>query len=107
MIPKAPFACDLTAEEELSLFEGLKPSTSLTCHQLHYDPRTECGVLFHLIGAVSEYGKLGLTAIANSHDEAEALYGSTLAVLDSETTYGRPAVQSCASLPLQLGTVRI
>ena len=46
----------------------------LTGHQLHYSHRTESGVLFHLIGAVSEYGKLGLTAIANSHDEAQALY---------------------------------
>jgi hypothetical protein len=59
-------------------------------------------VLFHLIGAVSEYGKLGLTAIANSHEEAEALYGSTLSVLDSETTYGQSAAQSRVSLPRQL-----
>jgi hypothetical protein len=86
-------------------YRGLLPEDLieiLTSHQLHYHPRTECGVLFHLIGAVSEYGKLGLTAIANSHEETEALYGSTLAVLDSETTYGRPTAQIGASLPRQL-----
>jgi PGM1 C-terminal domain len=77
-------------------YRGLLPEDLidiLTSHQLHYSPRTECGVLFHLIGAISEYGKLGLTAIANTREEAQALYGSTLAVLDSETTYGRPGAK--------------
>jgi hypothetical protein len=46
-------------------------------------------VLFHLIGALSEFGKLGLTAIANSHAQADELYAHTLGVLDRETTYGR------------------
>jgi PGM1 C-terminal domain len=72
-------------------YRGLLPEDLidiLTAHQLHYSHRTESGVLFHLIGAVSEYGKLGLTAIANSHDEARALYDRALAVLDAETAYG-------------------
>ena len=51
---------------------------------------TESGVLFHLIGAVSQYGKLGMTAIANSPEEVDALYGRTLEVLDSEARMGRP-----------------
>ena len=34
-------------------------------------PRTETGVLFHLIGALSQFGKLGLTAIGNSPEQAE------------------------------------
>jgi hypothetical protein len=61
----------------------------LSVHQLHYDHRTESGVLFHLIGALSEYGKLGVTAIANSPAEARELYDRTLAVLDIETRVGR------------------
>ena len=48
-------------------------------------------VLFHLIGAVSEFGKLGLTAIGDSREEADALYYKTLEVLDRETAYGRRA----------------
>jgi hypothetical protein len=43
--------------------------------------------LFHLIGALSEFGKLGVTAIANSRHEVEDLYSRTLAVLDRETSY--------------------
>lgn len=74
-------------------YRGLLPEDLidiLTNNQLHYNHRTESGVLFHLIGAVSEFGKLGVTAIANSHDEAEELYKRTLATLDAETSYGRP-----------------
>jgi hypothetical protein len=46
----------------------------------------------HLLGAVSEFGKLGITATANSPAEAQDLYDRTLAVLASETRYGQ---QSC------------
>ena len=56
----------------------------LTENHLHYGYRTETGVLFHLIGALSEYGKVGLTAIGNSREEVEALYDRTVAILDRE-----------------------
>jgi hypothetical protein len=71
-------------------YRGLLPEDLidiLTANQLHYDQRTESGVLFHLIGAVSEFGKLGMTAIANSPAEAQAIYDHTLAVLAAETGY--------------------
>jgi hypothetical protein len=61
----------------------------VTDYRLHYNHRTESGVLFHLIGAVSEFGKLGVTAIANTPAEADALYDHTLDVLEKETAYGR------------------
>ena len=73
-------------------YRGLLPEDLfdiLTVNQLHYDQRTESGVLFHLIGAVSEFGKLGVTAIANSPTEARELYERTLTVLAAETQYGR------------------
>jgi hypothetical protein len=72
-------------------YRGLLPEDLmdiLTINKLHYSYRTESGVLFHLIGAVSEFGKLGLTAIANSRAEVEDLYQRTLVVLDRETAYG-------------------
>ncbi len=73
-------------------YRGLLPEDLIdivTVNQLHYDQRTESGVLFHLIGAVSEFGKLGVTAIANSPAEAQELHDRTLAVLALETRYGR------------------
>ena len=43
---------------------------------LHFSHRTESGVLFHMIGAVSEFGKLGVTVIGNDVEEVEGLYGA-------------------------------
>ena len=74
-------------------YRGLLPDDLveiLTFNKLHYSHTTESGVLFHLIGALSEFGKIGMTAIANSREELDDLYRRTLAVLDRETTYGRP-----------------
>ena len=75
-------------------YRGLLPEDLidiLTVNKLHYSHGTESGVLFHLIGALSEFGKLGLTAIGNSREEAQELYDRTLKVLDAETAYGRLA----------------
>jgi hypothetical protein len=60
----------------------------LTVNGLQYSHNTESGVLFHMIGAISEYGKLGLTAIGNSRDEVDDIYARTLAILDHEAALG-------------------
>ena len=73
-------------------YKGLLPEDLieiLTINKLHYGHGTESGVLFYLIGALSEFGKLGLTAIANSREEVDELYQRTLDILDRETAYGR------------------
>jgi hypothetical protein len=54
-------------------------------HRLHFDIGTKTGTVFHLIGALSEFGKLGLTSIGNSWEEAEAIYQEIENVLDLET----------------------
>ena len=77
---------------ESDAYRGLLPEDLieiLTYNKLHYNHASESGVLFHLIGALSEFGKLGLTAIANSREEVDELYLRTLNILDTETTYGR------------------
>ena len=69
-------------------YRGLLPEDLmeiLTDNHLHYEYRTETGVLFHLIGALSEFGKVGLTAIGNSREEVEALYDRAVAILDRES----------------------
>lgn len=60
----------------------------LTDNGLHYSHNTESGVLFHMIGALSQFGKLGMTAIGNSREEVEEIYARTLRILDRETHYG-------------------
>jgi hypothetical protein len=51
---------------------------------LHFDGATQQGVAFHLIGAVSEFGKLGMVCVADSLEGARRLYGHTVKVLDRE-----------------------
>jgi hypothetical protein len=73
-------------------YRGLLPEDLvdiLSVNRLHYSHGTESGVLFHLIGALSEFGKLGVTAIADSPEQANAIYEHTLAVLDRETSHPR------------------
>lgn len=72
-------------------YRGVLPEDLIdivTDNGLHYSHRTESGVLFHLIGALSEYGKLGLTVIASSPEEVQELYARTLDVLARETGIG-------------------
>jgi hypothetical protein len=56
----------------------------ITANRLGFDHRTGTGVLFHMIGAVSQFGKFGMTAIGNDRDEAERLFATTIEVLDRE-----------------------
>ncbi len=52
---------------------------------LGFSHRTGTGVLFYMIGALSQYGKLGMTAIGNSREEAQAIFDKTVAMLDEQT----------------------
>jgi hypothetical protein len=52
---------------------------------LHYQPWSESGVLFHFTGTLSEFGKLGITAVGKSSAEADHWFEQTRQVLDRET----------------------
>lgn len=43
----------------------------------------DTGVVFHLLGCLSQYGKLGCTSIARTPQEAQALYERTIGLLDA------------------------
>ena len=53
-------------------------------HGLHFSAATQQGVVFHLIGALSGYGKLGLVCVADSREAASTLYTNTISVLNKE-----------------------
>lgn len=46
---------------------------------------TGTGVLFYMIGALSQYGKIGMTCIGNSPEEAQHLYDETARIMDEST----------------------
>ena len=53
-------------------------------HGLHFDQTRQKGVVFHMLTSLGDYGRLGLTAVGETHAEADSLYRRTLAVLDEE-----------------------
>ena len=54
-------------------------------HNLHFDQTRQTGVVFHMMSALGELGRTGLTAVGNSHQDAKAMYERAVAVLDEET----------------------
>ncbi|NJN86078.1 MAG: carboxylate-amine ligase, partial [Leptolyngbyaceae cyanobacterium SL_7_1] len=75
-IPKYYIATDNLQKDA---YKGLLPSDLMDIiaqRHLHYDSTTQTGTVFHLIGCLSEFGKLGLTSIGNSPEEAEAIYNT-------------------------------
>ena len=54
------------------------------CNGLLYDGSSQQGVMFHMIGALSQYGKLGVLCIGETPEIATQLYKKTVQVLDKE-----------------------
>ncbi len=71
-------------------YRGLLPNDLMDIiaqERLHFDSSSRTGTVFHLMGALSEFGKLGLTSIGNSLEEAQEIYDRVEAVLDRETEF--------------------
>lgn len=69
-------------------YRGLLPSDLMDIiayYRLNFDTGTETGTVFHLMGCLSEFGKLGLTSIGDSPQQAEDIYQKVIKVLDEET----------------------
>lgn len=73
---------------ESERYKGLTPQDLIDIamfHGLHFDGAAQKGVMFHMIGALSQYGKMGIVCIGSSPEEAYAYFTKTMAVLDAET----------------------
>jgi hypothetical protein len=78
-------------------YRGLLPEDLfeiIARHGLGYRSSTGTGALFHMIGALSQYGKLGMTCIGNSPEEAQQLFEHTARTLDKETDSDVHGVQA-------------
>ena len=83
-------ACHYYASDNLQnpAYVGLTPDDLIEIavdNDLHFDAAAQQGVVFHLIGALSEYGKVGTVCIGDSHTSAERFFHDTVAVLNRET----------------------
>lgn len=72
---EAPYYCGLTPDDLIDIAVE---------HGLHFHTVNQQGVVFHLIGALSEFGKLGVLCLGDSPRAAERLYRETVSVLDRE-----------------------
>jgi hypothetical protein len=54
---------------------------------LHFGQVRQTGVVFHMLSAVGSEGRLGLTAVGNSPEEAQSIFNEAKRVLDEEATF--------------------
>ena len=86
-------------------YRGLLPNDLMDIiaqERLHFDSSSRTGTVFHLMGALSEFGKLGLTSIGNSLEEAQEIYDRVEAVLDRATATIVPQDDNTSENPLPL-----
>jgi hypothetical protein len=72
---------------ESPLFRALTPDDLFDVavrHGLHFNQSTQTGIVFHMMATLSEQGRLGFTAIADSPAEADRLYQRVGEVLELE-----------------------
>jgi len=82
--PRSYFASDNVVSEK---YKGLTPHDLIDiamCNGILYDGARQTGVMFHMIGGLSQYGKLGLVCIGQTVEEAKEFYAKTIHVLDKE-----------------------
>lgn len=53
-------------------------------NDLHFDGTVQEGVMFHLIGALSQYGKMGVVCVGSTPERAKEFYTKIVEVLDNE-----------------------
>jgi hypothetical protein len=63
-------------------------------HGLHFDPARQEGVVFHMISCLTEFGRIGLTAVGDTPTSAKAMYHKAERILLEE------ARESLAERPL-------
>lgn len=65
-------------------YRGITPEDLIDiaiCHNLHFDATTQEGVMFHMLGALSEFGKMGVLCVGKTPEKALQYYQETVEVL--------------------------
>ncbi|MEO8146575.1 MAG: ATP-grasp domain-containing protein [Bacteroidia bacterium] len=78
------FASDNVVNEK---YKGLTPHDLIDiamCNHILYDGVKQSGVMFHMIGALSQHGKLGMVCIGETIEDAHGFYDKTIEVLNRE-----------------------
>jgi len=76
-----------TDHAESDSYRGLTPDDLFDIvvrNGLHFDQVKQTGVVFHMMSGLSEHGFTGLTAVGNSHKEADRFYDQAVSILNKE-----------------------
>jgi hypothetical protein len=82
--PKCFVASDHVQSPKYRVFTHENLFDIVARHGLHFDHARQAGIVLHMVNGVGEQGDFGLTAVANSREEANALYQRALDVLNRE-----------------------
>src|SRR3989449_10578677 len=53
-------------------------------HGIHFDQTRQTGVVLHMLAALGSHGRMGLTAVADTHEEADILFKQAVEVFQEE-----------------------
>jgi hypothetical protein len=80
--------CYLASEEVSSpAYRAITPDEIfdfVVRHGLHFDHATQTGIVLHKLSGLTELGSFGLTAVADSHEDARELHDRAVATLGFE-----------------------
>lgn len=82
--PKYYVASDHVESPAYRVFTAAYLFDIVSDHRLHFNHTTQTGVIMHMITGVGELGRVGVTAIHNSPEEAQALFQQFADTLDRE-----------------------
>jgi hypothetical protein len=82
--PKCYVSSDHLESEAYRAFTTQHLFDIVSDYHLHYNHATQSGVVMHIISGVGELGRVGITAIADSPQAANALYRRFIEILDRE-----------------------
>jgi PGM1 C-terminal domain len=58
-------------------------------HRLHFDQSRQAGIVFHMISCITEHGRVGMTAVGDTADDAMKLYERGQQILLAEAREAR------------------
>lgn len=82
--PKYLVATDHLEDERLKALTSTDLFDIVVAHGLHFDQARRTGVVFHMISCLTETGRLGMTAVGDSPEDAQRIYQRAEEVLLEE-----------------------
>ena len=79
--PKYLVATDHFEDDRLKVLTVAELFDAVVSHGLHFDQARRTGVVFHMISCLTECGRVGLTAVGDSPEEAWRIYQEAQSVL--------------------------